>query len=126
MSYNKVSHCGNDHNEWLNSIDFYEKEFNILEERLLEIGKKNNGSEAMAGVEHFQNQFVVQRNTMDELKHDIHEHAGKVSVDLKEHAGKKETVLAGNHDLLKERFINSEKIVKDLRHEFNLFLAKWM
>lgn len=80
----------------------------------------------MAGVEHFQNQFIFQRNNIDELIHSIREHAGKVATDAKEHAGKMETGLAGEHSRLKEQFDIFEKIVKDLRLEFNLFLTKWM
>jgi vacuolar-type H+-ATPase subunit H len=126
MSYTTVTHCGNDHLEWLKSIDFYEDEFDTLEKRLMEIADKNSGHEVMAGVEHFQNQFIVQRNNIDELRHSINEHAGKVSADAKAHAGKMETYLIGEHDRVKDQFNIFEKIVKELRHEFNLFLAKWM
>jgi hypothetical protein len=126
MSYITISHCGNDHLEWLKSIDFYEDEFGTLEKRLMEIADKNSGQEVMAEVEHFQNQFIVQRNNIDELRHSIREHAGKVSVDAKEHAGKMETYLIGEHGRLKDQFDIFEKVIKDFRHEFNLFLAKWM
>ena len=76
MSYTTTAHLGHDHLEWLKSIEFYEDEFDILEKRLAEIVSKNNGAEAMAGVEHFQNQFVIQRNNLDELKHSINEQNG--------------------------------------------------
>ena len=126
MSYTTISHCGNDHLEWLKSIDFYEDEFDSLEKKLMEIADKNSGQEVMAGVEHFQNQFIVQRNNIDELRHSINEHAGKVAVDAKAHAGTMDSYLIGEHDRVKDQFNIFEKIVKDLRHEFNLFLAKWM
>ena len=126
MTYTTVTYCGNDHTDWLSSIDFYKNEFDILEKRLVEVAGKNNGSEPMAWVEHFQNQFLIQRNNMAELRHSIHDHTGKVSSDAKLHAGKMETGLAGEHDDMKERFAHFEKIVKDLRAEFNQFLSKWM
>lgn len=126
MSYTSVSHCGNDHLQWLKSMDFYDEDLDTLENRLVEIVKKNNGHEAMAGVEHFQNQFIVQRNNIDELKHSINEHAGKVSSDVKAHAGRIESSLNDEHDLLKEQVESFEKVINELRHEFNVFLAKWM
>ena len=126
MSYTTVTQCGNDHSAWLKSLDFYDEEFSILENRLVEIVKKNNGQEAMAGVEHFQNQFIVQRNNIDELMHSIKEHAGKVASDSQAHAGKIESGLVDEHNSLHEQFDIFEKIVKDLRLEFNLFLSKWM
>ncbi|MEJ0101572.1 MAG: hypothetical protein WDO19_02980 [Bacteroidota bacterium] len=80
----------------------------------------------MAQAEHFQNQFIVQRDNIDELKHSIHEHTDKVAEDIKEHAGKIETSLVGEHDKVGEQLISLEKTINDLRKEFNLFLAKWM
>lgn len=126
MTYTDVSHCGNDHAEWLKSIDFYKGEFNILNKRLQEVAQKNTSADAMAWVEHFQNQFVVQRNNMDELKHSIHVHEDKVATDSREHAGKIETGLVKEHVTIREQLENHEKIIKELRQEFNQFLSKWM
>jgi hypothetical protein len=126
MSYTTVTQFGSDHLEWLKSIDFYEEEFDILQKRLEEIAGKNNGREVMVGVEHFQNQFIIQRNNIDELRDSINEHAGKVSVDAKKHAGKMETGFVGEHKQLRDRVRIFEKVVNDLRQEFNVFLAKWM
>ena len=64
MTYTTVSKCGNDHSTWLKELDFYNEELSLLEKRLLEIADKNNGKEVMAEVEHFQNQFIVQRNNI--------------------------------------------------------------
>jgi hypothetical protein len=126
MSYTSVAHCGNSHLEWLKSIDFYKDEFATLTKRLNEIVQKNNKQEVLAEVEHFQNQFIIQQNNLDQLKHRIHEHEGKVASDVKIHAGKMETALVGEHDLVGGEFDYMEKIIKELRHEFNQFLSKWM
>lgn len=126
MSYTTIAHCGHDHLTWLKNIDFYDDELDTLENRLVEIVKKNNGQEAMAGVEHFQNQFIVQRNNIDELRHSIHEHEGFVAEDAKLHQGRMDKRREQEHDELKERVNSFEKVINDLRQEFNLFLAKWM
>lgn len=126
MNDTSVSHCGNDHQQWLKSIDFYDDDLDILEKKLVEIISKNNGQEVMASVEHFQNQFIVQRNNIDELRHSINEHAGKVASGVQAPAGKGENVLDHEHDGLKEEFESFEKVISELRQEFNQFLAKWM
>ncbi|MBK9568784.1 MAG: hypothetical protein IPO53_01835 [Chitinophagaceae bacterium] len=126
MNDTTVSHCGNDHQQWLKSIDFYDDDLDILEKKLVEIISKNNGQEVMASVEHFQNQFIVQRNNIDELRHSINEHAGKVASGVHAPAGKGENVLDHEHDGLKEEFESFEKVISELRQEFNQFLAKWM
>lgn len=126
MSYTTVAHCGTDHQEWLKAIDFYDNELDILEDRLAEVAKKNSSEDAMKGVEHFQNQFIIQRNTIDELRHFIHEHEGKVSRDVQLHAGHIETQQVVGHDSLKEEFASFEKVINELRDEFKLYLSKWM
>lgn len=107
-------------------MNFYDEDLDMLENRLVEIVKKNNTHDAMAGVEHFQNQFIVQRNNIDELKHSINEHAGRVAFEAGHHAGKMEAARVNEHDRLKEEVLGFEKVINELRHEFNLFLARWM
>lgn len=124
MSYTATTHCGNDHQEWIKDLDFYKEEFNTMGTRLLEVAQKNTGHEVMAEVEHFQNQFIIQRTNIDELKHDINAHAGKIAEEAKAHNGKMESIHLGEHDVLDERVEGLEKIINSLRHEFNLFLAK--
>jgi phosphoglycerate-specific signal transduction histidine kinase len=126
MSYTTVAHCGTDHQEWLKAIDFYDNELDILEERLTEVVKKNNSEDALKGVEHFQNQFIIQRNTIDELRHNINEHAHKVATDVQSHAGRIETQQVKDHDTVKEEFESFEKVINELRDEFKLYLSKWM
>ncbi len=126
MSYTDTSHCGTDHNEWLQAIEFYEKDLDILENRLSEIASKNTHHDAMAGVEHFQNQLIVQRNNIDELRHSINEHVQHVADDAMHHAGKMGTIFVGEHDKMKDEFESFEKVVKELRKEFNEYLTKWM
>lgn len=126
MNYTSVSHCGNDHQAWIKGLDFYEDDIDTLEGRLVEIVRKNNGQEAMAGVEHFQNQFIVQRNNIDELRHNVNEHAGLVAKEAQAHAGKMNARHGQEHDKLKEQVEDFERIFNELRHEYNLFLAKWM
>ena len=83
-----VAHCGNDHSAWLKSIDFYKGEFALMDRRLLEIAAKNTGAAVMLQVAHFQNQFIIQRNNMDELKHLVREHEATVLQDAKAHSGR--------------------------------------
>jgi NAD-dependent SIR2 family protein deacetylase len=66
------------HQDWLSRLQFYKEEIYILKERLQEITSKNSSKEALAKAEHFQNQFIVQRNNIDELVHSIKVHEDKI------------------------------------------------
>lgn len=126
MSYTAVPHLVTEHQDWLKSIDFYDNELDILENRLAEVAVKNTGIDAMKGVEHFQNQFIIQRNTIDELRHNINEHARKVMLDVKDHVGRVESQQVTDHTKIKDEFESFEKIINELRDEFKFYLVKWM
>ncbi len=126
MSYTSTEKLGTEHTEWLKAIDFYDSEIDILENRLAEIVQKNNKSSILAEVEHFQNQFIVQRNNIDELRHNIREHSHKAATESMRHAGHIPTELVNEHSVVKDSFVSFEKVMQELRKEFNEFLSKWM
>ncbi|MBS1577799.1 MAG: hypothetical protein JST09_21045 [Bacteroidetes bacterium] len=127
MSFTAASpQSGQEHIQWIKDLDFYKDDLKILSHRLEEIVKKNNSHEVMAEVEHFQNQFIIQRNNIDELKHTIGLHTTEVAQEMKEHAGRIKNSSAVEHHEIKDQVISVEKSIQDLRREFNLFLSKWM
>lgn len=126
MSFVTAAVCGTDHHQWLSTIDFYDNELDILEKRLAEIISKNTGTDAMAGAEHFQNQFIIQRNNIDELRHSIREHDHHTAEDAYIHAGHIHSELVQEHKAVKDSFESFQKVVNELRVEFNDYLRKWM
>jgi hypothetical protein len=126
MSHTSVSHLSNEHNDWLRALEFYDKEIDIMETRLAEVALKNNSQDAMKGVEHFQNQFIIQRNNIDELQHNIKINLQQIAHQAMTMAGHVEIFSLDEHESMREDFMGFEKIVLDLRHEFNHFLSKWM
>lgn len=126
MTYTSASNIGLEYGIWKGSLDFYEKELDILESRLAQVAEKNTGSEARAGVERFQNQFIIQRNNIDELKHSVTEHAHLVFEDVKHHAGRIESLHIAEHQKIEDSVTTLAKIINDIRHEFNTFLSKWL
>ena len=125
MSYTNAINLGHAHQEWLRALDFYETELKILQGRLSEVALKNNGREVSAGVEQYQNQFIVQRNNIDELRHTVNEHVHRVFVDAKVHVGRVEENRVDEHKEIEGAVAQFEKVIKELRHEFNKFAAKW-
>ncbi len=126
MTYTTINHCGINHSEWLKGLEFYDAEIDIMQNRLLEIVKKNNGKEMMAEVEHFQNQFIVQRDNIDQLQHDIRLHDKEVATEAQAHAGKMKSSGLDEHSKLQEQVESFEKVFNELRQEFKGFLSKWM
>ena len=126
MSFTNIAQVNTEHAEWLKGLEFYKEEIHILENRLEEIASKNTAFEARQGIEHFQNQFLVQRNNIDELRHKIKEHISifRKSAELLEEVVEDERL--ADHENLKDEYLSFEKIMRELRLEFNVFLGKWM
>ena len=115
-----------EHTDWLRAIDFYKDDLSLLQKRLAEVAFKNNRESVQAGVEHFQNQFIIQKNNLDELQHYVNEHIVHVQDKYSEPHPAPGNDLLAEHEKRKSEFISLEKTMTNLRHEFNIFLAKWM
>lgn len=126
MSYTNVVNIAKGQAELPKALSFYEDEIYIMETRLAEVAMKNNSFEARQGVEHFQNQFVIQRNQLDELKHDIRKFEHLLSLDAEKHQGNVDNKYYTGHAVLENKFKTFEKLMNELRHEYNRYLAKWM
>jgi len=126
MSYTNATNLSTEHKEWLDKLDFYEKELSILKDRLTEIAGKNSSLEARTGIEHFQNQFIVQQNNIDELRHTVKENAHLAFEEVKQHAGHVASGMVDEYKIIDDAIKSFEKVVNELRHEFNLYLTKWM
>jgi hypothetical protein len=69
-----ISRMSNEHHDWMRALEFYKQELDILTKRLSEVSIQYTRTEVKADVEHYQNQFLIQRNNIDELMHDFKEH----------------------------------------------------
>ena len=126
MKQINIKHVSNLHNDALRGLDFYEQELTILKGRLEEVAGDNTNDEVAIGIEHFQNQFIIQQERIDELRHAIHENHKRIEAELLQMAGfAEEEAITANQDLYGQ-YITEEKLFNELRHEFNRFAAKWM
>ncbi|MCW5899197.1 MAG: hypothetical protein KIT10_07990 [Flavobacteriales bacterium] len=115
-----------EHVEWFSTLDFAKSEMGILEQRLEQIAQRNNKPEVMAQVEHFQNQFIRQREVIDELRHAVNEHEQFLQ---KEATERPETITHrrfGDHAVLREQMTTFSKLLGELRAEFQGWATQWM
>jgi len=121
-----ISRITSEHSDWLRSIEFYQQELEILKKRLAEVSAKYTNQDVKAEVEHFQNQFIVQRNNLDELHHSIGEHVKHLKQDAAAMGQHLSNVTLAEHDVRREDLEILEKVINNLRHEFNRFLSRYM
>lgn len=126
MSYVNILKAGTDHTIWAKGLEFYRDELDLMSKRLLEISGKNTSADANKGVEHFQNQFIIQQKNISDLKHGVRNYVKGLSNDAKDHGGHVDENFITEGNILRERYEQLEQIMNSLRHEFNDFLSKWM
>jgi len=121
-----ISHVSAEHSSWLRGIEFYNDEIRIMKHRLEEVSVKNTGLEVKIDVEHYQNQFMLQETNLNHLKHDINNHFKHMENDVEVHAQHLANSTIAEHDAMRDKYMTLEKIINELRHEFNRFLSKNM
>ena len=111
-------------NEWTRNIDFYFADLTILQERLNEVANKNTKEPVMANVEHFQNQFIVQKDNLQVLKHKITVQKDNLEAEVKKLVRFVDLDIVDTQHFLRESIQLNEKIFLELKHSFYRFLAK--
>jgi hypothetical protein len=124
MQTTSIKKVTGNHDEWTNTLGFYKDELMICKKRLLEVVSKNTSKEIMQMVEHFQNQFLVQSENIDILRHDIKQHLKRVATEIQLHAGHVDKDELPVHFLLKDRFEMEQQVFTHLKEEFKQFLSK--
>lgn len=119
----------NQHHEnqdWLNRLRFYKEEIEILKERLGEVASKNSNEDVLAKVEHFQNQFIVQRNNIDEFSHAIKVNEAKLVDEVDKNPVASDHRTVEYHKEESDFIAYFETNFAKLREEFNEFISKWI
>lgn len=115
-----------EHNVWLNTLQFCKEEINIFERRMEELVARNTDKTLLAELEHFQNQYIREREVIDELRHGIKEHENFLEKEMKEHPVAIEHRAFGDHAELRDRMVTFEKLYRELKEEFYRWLTKVM
>ena len=126
MNKINIEHFKNLNSDCLRGIEFYKQELGILNTRLEEIAGGNTSRDIAQGIEHFQNQFIIHREQLDELRHRLNANEHAMSVQLQKSPVFVDESMATEHQILFDHYRTEEKLFNEMRHEFNQFAAKWM
>lgn len=112
---------------WTRELIFYKEEIKIFEDHLCAILNRNNKNGVPAQVEHFQNQFILQKEVIDFLKHDLMVSERQLANFVHELSGEGiDTIKMDNHGKLRERMATFRKIFREIKNEFRRFEMQWM
>jgi len=110
-----------EHQEWQSKINFYKSELKSFDNELLNLAKQFTSGDKMPTIEHFQNQFIVQNEVLDIMRHDFKQYENEIEF-IQEHAVDK--TIGGIHEMKAdqlEKLSSFEKVYHELRDEFHNF-----
>lgn len=67
-----------EHLTWLKHIDFYKSQLQVMGKELQLFAKESTSKKVAPRIEQFQNQFIRQREVLDELRHTIKQHENEI------------------------------------------------
>jgi len=108
---------------WLRSIDFFKQENSFLKNRLAEVVDGTTDRSFLAQAEHFQNQFIIKDEFIDELRHDVNEQERDLAQRFRQEIFKPDISTKDRQQQLRCQMQYLEKEFTNLRYEFNNYLA---
>ena len=108
---------------WLRSIDFFKQENSFLKNRLAEVVDGTTDRGFLAQAEHFQNQFIIKDEFLDELRHDVNEQERDLSFRFRHQSFSPDIIMRDRQQQLRSQMQYLEKEFTSLRYEFNSYLA---
>jgi hypothetical protein len=109
---------------WLNELALANDEFEHFKANLEKVVVANNKTQITARAEQFQNQFITHLNELQILRHDIKAAENEIQKSITDNP------VAADHRkmevdaALEDRMFQFQKLFKDLRTDYNGFLAK--
>lgn len=111
---------------WMDNVAFYRHELGVMESRLMEIASKYTSEDVLRKVEQFQNRFVIQKEHLDELSHEINISNDTLKAEVERNPVALEHRKVSDHADARGNMQAFERSYAPLRNEFNAFLARWM
>lgn len=114
-----ISQISHECNTWRDSLRQHKQEITDLKTELQEVAAHLHSKNALAQVEHFQNQFHIQLINIHDLKQDIKLHDRKLQ--LESSSGKLYDQTLADHESLFDKYQVLEHTLQELSSDFKNF-----
>ncbi len=115
-----------EHGVWMKEFTFFEEELEIFQRRLEDVASQNSDMEIMSKVESFQNQFILQKEVLQKLSHDIKAHESILARYAQEHPTAIDHVHFHDHSSLREEVDTFRDLFVEMKRKFLRFCAEWL
>lgn len=113
-----------DHELWLAEMAFWKQEIDILDKYLAAVISSLSDSDSRGEVEHFQNQFIIQRSFINSLKNDVKAQEKLIS-ELEKDINSRvlQQKKADDEYEIRDKMLTNEKLYNELKISFKKWLS---
>ena len=113
-----------DHELWLAVMDFWRQEIDILDKYLAAVIVSLSDTDSRGEVDHFQNQFFIQRNFINSLKNDVKAQEKLISLLEKDINNRQlQQKKADDEYEIRDKMLTNEKLYSELKLSFKKWLS---
>lgn len=113
-----------DHELWLAEMDFWRQEIDILDKYLAAVIVSLSDTDSRGEVDHFQNQFFIQRNFINSLKNDVKAQEKLISSLEKDINNRQlQQKKADDEYEIRDKMLTNEKLYSELKVSFKKWLS---
>lgn len=115
-----------EHKQWRRELLFWDDELKSLQNRLNELVLRWTDTEVLAQLEHYQNQFIIQENAINELDNHINLHETNISEHFKKGEDVLDLQMIKEHMEFRNQMDTQRNLYSELKSNFFRFLSKYM
>lgn len=113
-----------EHINWMAQLNLFIDELKSFEGTLGEVAVKNSSADKRKQVEHFQNQFILQKEKLDELRHDVQAAEGEISRQVMSNPVAWQHQSKESEAVLRDRMQSFDRLFSELKQEYRQFLQQ--
>lgn len=122
--YNSNMHF--EHQQWNGELAFWKQEITFFNKKLIELVSRWTNKEVLAQLEHYQNQFIVHNNVIDDLQEIIEKHETRIAGQSKTNTDALDVQLTKEHVEFRNKIETQRHVYSELKKDFFRFLEKYM
>lgn len=112
-----------EHNQWNNELAFWEDEIKSFNNRLEEIVTRYSDKSKLMRISHFQNQFLLHANIINDIKEQVHAHEMNMADHHYKGINALDVPLMLNHLDFRGKMETQRKMYAELKQDFYNFLS---
>jgi len=123
MVSTEVAQLSSECNAWRETLRSEKEQFGLLKLQLQKAAGRHLEKDDLLQVEHLDNQLHIQLINIHDLKQGIKHHERRINYDKETNTGMITDDILADHENLYDEFLRLENTLRELRQEYELFMA---